>query len=150
MARLLDPVGMKALAQGLWLPRPLGASFLWQEERDLPAARRVASCRWVSSAFLPPPFLLTVSCCHSPGPGTRPTPGAERGPKVPGPFHFPTSGLALTWLRVLCSCWSRSPGPILSACISSLVGQTGRHLCFPKPELLASDSLPTRGKEKEG
>lgn len=66
------------------------------------------------------------------------------------PVPFSTSCLRSTWLKLLLNCRTCGLGFILSVCISSFMCQTGRHLCFPKPKLLANDCLPTREKEREG
>ena len=72
--------------------------------------------------------------------------------KPAGPKPVPLSTLCLrsAWLKCLLNCRTCGLGLILSVCISSLTGQTGRHLCFPKPKLLANACLPPREKEGEG
>lgn len=53
---------------------------------QLPVVPRPADRSALPSSY--PLFLLAVSWCHSPGLGTKPTPGAGLGLKVPSLFHL--------------------------------------------------------------
>lgn len=70
-------------------------------------------------------------------------------PEVPHHSHCPLpaphqpSGIACVEVGSGCL------GLILSACMSS-PGPTGRHLCFPRPQLPANNCLPPRAQGKEG
>lgn len=70
------------------------------------------------------------------------------GPAGSKPVPLSTSCLRSAWLKLLLNCRSCGLGFILSVCISSLRGQTGRQLCFLKPKLLANECLPAREEEK--
>lgn len=129
------PSGHESLGSRPWLPRP--RAWLPPSAFPLAGGEGPASCPWccvllVGQLCLPPtpipadcqlvPLTRAGHIAH-----TR-CPARSEGTKpLPRSFLVPQTNLA----EIPASLWEPWPGRSLSVCISSLGGQTGRHLCSP-------------------
>lgn len=128
---------MRGLAQGLWLPPPrvwLPQSVFPMAGGEGPASCLLCRIPLVGQRCLPPtPIPADRQLVPLTRAGRKAHARCRARPAGTRPVPLSTSSLRPAWLKLQLDCRTCGPGIILSVCISSLVGQTGRHLCFPNP-----------------